>query len=74
MSRRTPDSVAIQEIFHERITAYNHLHRNRGLSPTQLLLAKTSSHKSICENPELAQYSVEVVDETAKQHLRVKEE
>ena len=27
-----------------------------------------------CENPDLAQYSVEVVDEAAKQRLRVKEE
>ena len=30
--------------------------------------------KSICENPDLAECSVEVVDETATQRLRVKEE
>ena len=35
---------------------------------------KTPPDNSICENPDLAQCSVEVVDETAKQRLRVKEE
>ena len=32
------------------------------------------SDKSICENPDLAQCNVEVVDEAAEQGLRVKEE
>ena len=74
MARRTPDSVTIQEIFDERTTAHNDLQLSRGLSPWQLLLGKTPSDKSICENPNLAQCSVEVVDEAAKQRLRVKEE
>ena len=34
---------------------------------------KTPTDKSVCENPDLAQCSVEVVDEAAKQRLRVKE-
>ena len=34
----------------------------------------TPTDKSVCENPDLAQCSVEVVDEAAKQRLRVKEE
>ena len=74
VARRTPDSVTIQEIFDECTTAHNNLHRNRGLSPWQLLLGKTPTDKSVCENPDLAQCSVEVVDEAAKQRLRVKEE
>ena len=64
----------IQEIFDECITAHNDLHRNRGFSPWQLLLGKTPTDKSVCENPDLAQCSVEDVDEAAKQRLRVKEE
>ena len=42
--------------------------------PWQLLLGKTPTDKSVCENPDLAQCSVELVDEAAKQRLRVKEE
>ena len=42
--------------------------------PSQLPLGKTSTDKSVCENPDLAQCSVEVVDEAAKERLRVKEE
>ena len=38
------------------------------------MLGKTPTDKSVCENPYLAQCSVEVVDEAAKQRLRVKEE
>ena len=34
---------------------------------------KTPTDKSVCENPDPAQCSVEVVDEAAKQRLRVKE-
>ena len=34
---------------------------------------KTPTDKSVCENPYLAQCSVEVVDEAAKQRLRVKD-
>ena len=34
---------------------------------------KTPTDKSVCENPDLAQCSVEVVDEAAKERLRVKE-
>ena len=49
------------------------LHRNREFSPSHLLLGKTPTDKSVCENPDLAQCSVEVVDEAAKQRLRVKE-
>ena len=73
LSRRTLDSVTLQEIFDECTTAHNDLHRHRGFSPWQLLLGKTPTDKSLCENPDLAQCSVEVVDEAAKQR-RVKEE
>ena len=74
LARRTPDNVSIQEIFDECSTAHNDLHRNRRSSPWQLLLGKPSTDKTACENPALAQCSVEVVDEAAKQRLRVKEE
>ena len=74
VAQRTPDSVTSQEIFDECTTAHNDLHRNRGFSPWQVLLGKTPSDKSVCENLDLAQRSVEVVDEAAKQRLRVKEE
>ena len=67
-------TVSIPEIFDECTTAHNDLHRNRGFSPWQLLLGKTPTDKSVCENPDLAQCEVEVVDEAAKQRLRVKEE
>ena len=73
VARRTLDSVTLQEIFDECTTAHNDSHRNRGFSPWQLLLGKTPTDKSICEIPDLAQCSVEVVDEAAKQR-RVKEE
>ena len=73
VDRRTPDSVSIQEIFDECTTAHNDLHRNRGLYPWQLL-GKTPTVKTACEDPDLAQCSVELVDEAAKQRLRVKEE
>ena len=73
-ARRTPDSVTIQEIFDECTTAHNDLNRNRGFSSRQLLQGKTPTDKSVCENPDLAQCSVEVVDEAAKQRLTVKEE
>ena len=71
-ARRTPDNVTIQEIFDECTTAHNDSHRNRGLSPWQLLLGKTPTDNTVCEDPDLC--SVEVVDEAAKQRLRVKEE
>ena len=74
VARRTPDSVTIQEIFDECTAAHNDLHRNRGFFPWQLLLGKTPIDKSVCGNPDLAQCSVEVVDEASKQRLRVKEE
>ena len=74
VARRTRDNVTIQEIFDERTTAHNDFHRNRGFSPWQLLLEKTPTDKTACEDPDLAQCSVEVVDEAAKQRLRVKEE
>ena len=74
VARRTPDSVTIQEIFDECTAAHNDLHRNRGFSPWQLLLGKTPTDKSVCENPDLAQCSVEVVDEAAKQRPCMKEE
>ena len=74
VARRSPDSVTIQEIFDDCTTAHNGFHRYRGFSPWQLLLGKTPSDKSICENPDLAQCNVEVVEEAAKQRLRVKEE
>ena len=60
--------------FDECTTAHNDLHRNRGFSPWQLLRGKTPTDKSLCENPDLARSTVEVVDEAAKQRLRVKEE
>ena len=74
VARRTPDSVTIQEIFDACTTAHNDLHRNRGFSPWQLLLGKAPTDKSVYENPDLAQCSVEAVDEAAKQRLRVKKE
>ena len=74
MARRTPDSVSIQEIFDECTTAHNDSHRNRGFSPWQLLFGKTPTDKTACKDPDLAQCSVELVDEAAKQRLRVKEE
>ena len=74
VARRTPDNISIQEVFDERTTAHNDLHRNRGFSPWQLLLGKTPTDKTVCEDPDLAQCSVMVVDEAAKQRLRVKEE
>ena len=37
-------------------------------------MGKTPTDKTVCEDPDLAQCSVEVVDEAAKQRLRVKEE
>ena len=64
----------MQEISDERTTAHNDLHRNGGFSPWQLLLGKTPTDKTACEDPDLAQFSVELVDEAAKQRLRVKEE
>ena len=73
-ARRTPDSVTIQEIFDECSTAHNDLNRNRGFSSRHLLLGKTPTDKSVCENPDLAQCSVEVVNEAAKHRLSVKEE
>ena len=73
VARRTPDSVSIQEIFDECTTAHNDLHRNRGFSPWQLL-GKTPTDKAACADPDLAQCSVGLVDEAAKQRLRVKEE
>ena len=74
VARRTPANVSSQEIFHECSAAHIDLHRNRGFSLWQLLLGKTPSDKTACEDPDLAQCSVEVVDEAAKQRLRVKEE
>ena len=38
------------------------------------IAAGKDTDKSVCQNPDLAQCSVEVVDEAAKQRLRVKEE
>ena len=43
-------------------------------SPWQLLLGKTPTDKTACEDPDLTQCSAEVVDEAAKQCLRVKKE
>ena len=73
-SIRVARRITIQEIFDECTTAHNDLHRNRGFSPWQLLLGKTPTDKTACQDPDLAQCSVEVVDEAAKQRLRVKEE
>ena len=61
----------LKEIFDERTAAPNDLHRNRGFSLWQLLLGKTPTDKSVCENPDLAQCSVEVVDEAAKQRKEI---
>ena len=74
VARRTPDNVSSQEIFDECTTAHNDLRRNRGFSPWQLLLGKTPTDKTACEDPDLAQCSVDVVEEAAKQCLLVKEE
>ena len=38
------------------------------------VVRKTPTDKTACEDPDLAQCSVELVDEAAKQRLRVKEE
>ena len=43
------------KIFDECTTAHNDSHGNRGFSPWQLLLGKTPTDKSVCENPDLAQ-------------------
>ena len=74
VARRTRDSVTIQEIFEECATTHNDFIEIEDSLPGQLLLGKTPSDKSICENPDLAQCSVDVVDEAAKQRLRVEEE
>ena len=74
VARRTLDNVTIQEFFDECTTAHNDLHRNRGFSPWKLLLGKTPTDNTACEDPDLAQCSVELVDEAAKQRLRVQEE
>ena len=50
------------------------MHRNGGHSPRQLPLGQTLSDKSVCENLDLSHCKIEVVDEAAKQRLRVKEE
>ena len=39
-----------------------------------VFVGKTPTDKTACEDPDLAQCSVELVDEAAKQRLRVKEE
>ena len=44
------------------------------IQPWQLLLGKTLTDKTACEDPDLAQCSAELVDEAAKQRLRVKQE
>ena len=72
VARRTPDNVSSQEIFDECTAAHNDIHR--GFSPWQLLLGKTPTDKTACEDPDLAQRSIEAVDEAAKQRLLVKEE
>ena len=64
----------LAEIFDECTAAHNDLHRNRGFSPWQLLLRKTPTDRTACEDPDLAQCSVELVDDAARQRLRVKEE
>ena len=46
---------------------------NGGFSPWQFL-GKTPTDKTACEDPDLAQCSVKLVDEAAKQRLHVKEE
>ena len=71
VARRTPDTI--QEIFDECTIVHNDLHRNRGFSPRQVLLRKTPSDKSICENLLVAQCCVAVVDLAAKQRLRAKD-
>ena len=72
VARRTSDSVTIREVMDERTTARKYSHRYREFSPWQLPLGRTPSDK--CESPDLAQRSVEVVDDAAKQRFRVKEE
>ena len=74
VARRPLDSITVQDIFDECTTSHNDLHRNRGFSPWQLPMGKTPTDKSVCENLDLDQCSVEVVEEAAKQRLRVKEE
>ena len=69
MARGTLDSVTIPEIFDECTTDPNDLHR-----PWQLRVGKTPTDKSVCENPDVAQCSVEVVDEAATHRLCVEEE
>ena len=50
----------------KKAPAHNDSHRNRGFSPWQLLLGKTPTDKTPCEDPDLAQCSFKVVDEAAK--------
>ena len=74
VARRIPGSVTVRETFDECTTDHNDLDGNRGFSPWQQLLGKTPSDKSTCENPDLAQSSVEDAGEGADQRLLVKEE
>ena len=46
VARRTTDSVSIQEVFDECTATHNDLHRNRGLSPWQLLLGKNTDRQN----------------------------
>ena len=71
VSRRSPDSVTLQES--SGTTDHNGLHRNHENSPWQVLLRKTKSD-NFRKSFDLAQCSVEDVDEAATQRLRAEED
>ena len=75
VAQKTSDTVTTQKKTSMNALQFTMtLYKIRAFSPWQLLLEKTLSDKSNCENPDPAQCSVEVVNEAAKQRLRVKEE
>ena len=71
VSRRSPDSVTLQES--SGTTDHNGLHRNHEHSSWQVLLRKTKSD-NFRKSFDLAQCSVEDVDEAATQRLRAEED
>ena len=71
---KTVDTIkqAATRLADDCTSAHEYLHGNRGFSPW-LLLGKRPSDKPVCEHPDLAQCSEEVVDGAAKRRLQVNE-
>ena len=74
VARRTRDSVTIQESLMNALRLTMTYIEIEDSLRGSCCWGKTTTDKSVFENPDLAQCSVEVVDEAAKQRLRVKEE